>query len=220
MPIGSAVQINPKLIPSMEKQLLCATFLDAVIRFYKDPENTPLEPAQIEKAYELTLRLRSQLIAIQYDMEQFGTATTTPAKEPTTPIFQTEKKIVVLTIPEPLPARKELTSNVEEHWIQMIHDAIAQESQTSLPYFKKAFVLIRILTPRGTNNKRVWDTSNRAINVVINNLKGIFFDDDDFEHMACGVVADWGEIGHTEIRICAIDELEKCDIFREKLAQN
>ena len=95
----------------------------------------------------------------------------------------------------------------------MIHDAIAQESQTGLPYFKKAFVLIRIWTPQGTNNKRVWDTSNRAINVVINNLKGIFFDDDDFEHMACGAVADWGEIGHTEIRICAIDELEKCDIF-------
>lgn len=127
--------------------------------------------------------------------------------------------MVVLTIPEPLPARKELTSNVEEHWIQMIHDAIVQESQTGLPYFEKAFVLIRILTPRGTNNKQVWDTSNRAINVVINNLKGIFFDDDDFEHMACGIVADWYEIGYTEIRICDLDELEKCDIFREKLVQ-
>lgn len=45
------------------------------------PENTPLEPAQLEKAYELTLRLRSQLIAIQYDMEQFGMAATTPAKK-------------------------------------------------------------------------------------------------------------------------------------------
>ena len=33
------VQINPNLIPSMEKQLLCATFLEAVIRFYEDPEN-------------------------------------------------------------------------------------------------------------------------------------------------------------------------------------
>ena len=34
-----AVQINPNLIPSMEKQLLCATFLEAVIRFYEDPKN-------------------------------------------------------------------------------------------------------------------------------------------------------------------------------------
>lgn len=39
IPMGSAVKINPNLIPSMEKQLLCATFLEAVIRFYEDPEN-------------------------------------------------------------------------------------------------------------------------------------------------------------------------------------
>ena len=170
--------------------------------------------AQLEKAYALTLRLRSQLIAVRYDVEQFGTAAVTPEKEPVPSPPWNEKKMVVLTIPEPLPARKELTSNVEEHWIQMIHEAIAQESLTDLPYFEKAFVLIRIQTPRGTNNKQVWDTSNRAINVVINNLKGIFFDDDDFQHMACGIVADWGEIGQTEIRICALEELEKHDIFR------
>ena len=169
--------------------------------------------AQLEKAYALTLRLRSQLIAVRYDIEQFGMAAVTPEKEPVPSPPWNEKKMVVLTIPEPLPARKELTSNVEEHWIQMIHDAIAQESKTGLPCFEKAFVLIRIQTPRGTNNKQVWDTSNRAINVVINNLKGIFFDDDDFEHMACGIVADWGEIGQTEIRICALEELEKHEIF-------
>jgi len=178
------------------------------------PEDEVQDAAQLEKAYELTLRLRSQLIAVQYDMEQFGTAAITPAVEPVEQASQTEKQMIVLTIPEPLPARKELTSNVEDHWIQMIHNAIAQESKTGLLYFEKAFVLIRIQTPRGTNNKQVWDTSNRAINVVINNLKGIFFDDDDFQHMACGIVADWGEIGQTEIRICALEELEKHDIFR------
>ena len=178
------------------------------------PENEVQDATQLEKAYELTLRLRSQLIAVRYDVEQFGTAAVTPEKEPVPSPPWNEKKMVVLTIPEPLPARKELTSNVEEHWIQMIHEAIAQESITGLPYFEKALVLIRIQTPRGTNNKRVWDTSNRAINVVINNLKGTFFDDDDFAHMACGIVADWGEIGQTEIRICALEELEKHDIFR------
>ena len=177
------------------------------------PEDQVQDTVQLEKAYALTLRLRSQLIAVRYDVEQFGTAAITPAVEPVEQASQTEKKMVVLTIPEPLPARKELTSNVEEHWIKMIHDAIARESKTGLPYFDKAFVLIRIWTPRGTNNKRVWDTSNRAINVVINNLKGIFFDDDDFEHMACGIVADWGEIGQTEIRICSLENLEKCEIF-------
>ena len=184
------------------------------------PENAPIESDQLEKAYELALRLRSQLIAVQYDIKHFGMAAIAHTVEPVDQFPQTEKKMIVLTIPEPLPARKELTSNVEEHWIQMIHDAIAQESQTGLPYFEKAFVLIRIWTPRGSNNKRVWDTSNRAINVVINNLKGTFFKEDDFEHMACGVVANWGDIGCTEIRICALDELEKCDIFREKHVQN
>ena len=39
IPMGSAVKINPNLIPSMEKQLLCATFLEAVIRFYENPDN-------------------------------------------------------------------------------------------------------------------------------------------------------------------------------------
>ena len=37
--IGSTVRVIPTLIPSIEKQLLCATFLEAVIRFYEDPEN-------------------------------------------------------------------------------------------------------------------------------------------------------------------------------------
>ena len=37
--MGSAVKINPNLILGMEKQLLCATFLEAVIRFYENPEN-------------------------------------------------------------------------------------------------------------------------------------------------------------------------------------
>ena len=37
--MGSVVRIKPNLIPSMEKQLLCATFLEAVIRFYENPDN-------------------------------------------------------------------------------------------------------------------------------------------------------------------------------------
>ena len=67
---------------------------------------------------------------------------------------------------------------------------------------------------RGTNNSKVWDTSNRAINVIINNLKGIFFDDDDFEHMSCSVEASWGKIGMAEIRICDHRELRKSNVFR------
>lgn len=119
-----------------------------------------------------------------------------------------------LTIPEPLPGLKELTGTVEDHWSRMIHEAIARQSKTSIPYFDKAHVHIRITAPHGSHNHRLWDTSNRAINVIINNLKGIFFDDDNFEHMSFSVEAAWGETGLTEVRICSYDELRKCDIFR------
>ena len=78
---------------------------------------------------------------------------------------------------------------------------IAPRLRTGIPKFQKAMVMIEITTPRGTHNPRVWDTSNRAINLIINNLKGIFFRDDDFEHMAFSVVAKWGEIGRTTIRL-------------------
>lgn len=37
--MGSAVKITPNLIPGTEQQLLFATFLEAVIRFYENPEN-------------------------------------------------------------------------------------------------------------------------------------------------------------------------------------
>ena len=116
--------------------------------------------------------------------------------------------------PEPLPGLKELTGTLEEHWTRMIHEAIAKQAKTGIPRFEKAHVHIRITAPRGTNNSKVWDTSNRAINVIINNLKGIFFDDDDFEHMSCSIEASWDKIGMTEIRICDHRELRKSNVFR------
>ena len=122
--------------------------------------------------------------------------------------------MVCLTIPEPLPGLKELTGTVEDHWSRMIHEAIARQAMTGIPYFEKAHVHIRITTPQGSHNHRLWDTSNRSINVIINNLKGIFFDDDNFEHLSFSVEAGWGEAGLTEVRICSHNELKKCDIFR------
>ena len=165
------------------------------------PEGTQ-ETEQLKKAYQLVLRLRSQLIGVIYDMEMCAPNAQTSVCE------DTDKKSVTLLIDEPLPGMKELTSSVQEHWITLIHDAIEQESQTGIPKFQKAMVMIEITTPRGTNNPRVWDTSNRAINLIINNLKGIFFRDDDFEHMAFSVIAKWGENGRTSIRICELSQLE------------
>lgn len=124
--------------------------------------------------------------------------------------------VLTLTLREPLPAMKRLTEAIEEHWKDMIHSAIRQASQQDpLPYFEKAFVEIEIVTPKGSNNVHVWDTSNRAINVVINNLKGIFFHDDDMEHMAFSVVGRWGEEGVTVIRVSDFDRYHqgrKCEL--------
>ena len=167
----------------------------------------------LEKAYEQTLWLRSHIIGIMYDMIDFGSVTKRTIGAVS--VSQTDNnRVVCLMIPEPLPGLKELTGAVEEHWTRMIHDAIALQAKIGIPYFEKAHVHIRITAPRGTNNSKVWDTSNRAINVIINNLKGIFFDDDDFEHMSCSVEASWGKIGMTEIRICDHEDLKKCEIFR------
>ena len=118
--------------------------------------------------------------------------------------FHKTKKLFndYLKIDEPLPSMKKLTEAVEEHWKAMIHAAISDAAaQEPLPYFEKAFVEIEIVTPRGSDNARVWDTSNRAIQVILNNLKGIFFHDDDMEHMAFSVVGRWGEKGATILRI-------------------
>lgn len=170
----------------------------------------------LRKAYELTLRLRSQLLSTIYDYELYGMAEK-PSTETNAPVTSQCKRLVTLTINEPLPGLKELTAAVEDHWISMIHQAIFEESRTGIPKFQKAFVMIEITTPRGSNNPKIWDTSNRAINVIINNLKGIFFRDDDFEHMACGIVADWGENGRTTIRICELEDLLGSVVFGAKI---
>ena len=62
-------------------------------------------------------------------------------------------------------------------------------------------VEIEVTTPRGRRNIDLWDTSNRAINLIINNLKGTYFKDDNLEHMAFSIVGKWGEEGKTEVKI-------------------
>ena len=167
----------------------------------------------LEKAYEQTLWLRSHILGVMYDMKDFGSATKRIIGEVSA--SQTDSgRVVCLVIPEPLPGLKELTCTVEVHWTRMIHEAIAKQAKIGIPRYKKAHVHIRITAPRGSNNSKVWDTSNRAINVIINNLKGIFFDDDDFEHLSCSIEARWGETGMTEVRICNHKDLQKCDVFQ------
>lgn len=167
---------------------------------------------QLHRMYDLTLRLMSQELSVIYDEEAFGHL----AGQERRTFAQRQSAgvnsgtAVVLTILEPLPSMKKLTEAVEEHWKAMLHAAIGEAArQGRLPYFEKAFVEIEVTTPRGSSNVRLWDTSNRAIQVILNNLKGIFFEDDNMEHMAFSVVGQWGEKGATIIRISELDQLRQ-----------
>ena len=169
-----------------------------------------IDIVRLHRMYDLTLRLQSQLLSIIYDMEIFGG---TGPKERLTQkqsCGRNDGISVTLTIDEPLPSMKRLTEAIEEHWKAMLHVAIEEAAQQKLlPYFDRAMVELEIVTPRGSNNARLWDTSNRAINVVINNLKGIFFEDDNMEHMAFSVVGRWGEKGVTIIHILDFDKSQQ-----------
>ncbi len=172
---------------------------------------------RLHKMYDLSLRLQSQILAVIRDRESFSPL---PEQERLATAHSAgcqANDILTLTLWEPLPAMKKLTEAIEEHWKDMIHSAIRQAAQQGpLPYFEKAFVEIEIVTPKGSNNVRVWDTSNRAINVVINNLKGIFFHDDDMEHMAFSVVGHWGEEGVTTIRVSVFDHYQQSRAYKSQ----
>lgn len=172
------------------------------------PDNGIANADQLHKMYDLTLRLQSQLLSVIYDMETFGGSAERIANAHSS--GKNKNSVVTLTITEPLPSMKRLTESVEEHWKAMLHAAIAESArQEPLPYFDKAMVEIKVITFRGSDNARLWDTSNRAIQVVFNNLKGIFFEDDNMEHMAFSVVGRWGEKGATIIRILDFDKSQQ-----------
>ena len=174
------------------------------------PDNSAADANQLRKMYDLTLRLQSQLLSVIYDMETFDGNDTEKCLAQEQINGRNNGTSVTLIINEPLPSMKRLTEAVEEHWKAMIHAAIGEAAQQRpLPYFDKAMVEIKIITPRGSDNARLWDTSNRSIQVVLNNLKGIFFEDDNMEHMAFSVIGRWGEKGATIIRILDFDKSQQ-----------
>ena len=162
--------------------------------------------SDLKHAYNQTLRLQSQILSLIYDRE-FLDGHNRFSEEMSR--GENGGGTITLIVREPLPSMKRLTEAIEEHWKAMLHAAIEEAAQQgALPYFEKAFVQIEIVTPRGSNNAKLWDTSNRAINVIINNLKGIFFEDDNMEHMAFSVVGTWGKKGVTTIQISELSEAE------------
>ena len=162
--------------------------------------------AELKRAYAQALRLQSQLLSLIYDAEDFRHSGRQESFAREMARGVNGGAVVTLTIREPLPSMKRLTEAIEEHWKAMLNEAIGQASRLGpLPHFEKAMVELEIVTPRGSDNSRLWDTSNRAVNVIINNLKGIFFEDDNMEHMAFSVVGRWGDPGITSIRISELE---------------
>ncbi len=144
--------------------------------------------------------MESQLLSVIYDGEEFG-GNVKPFSVEQTIGTQTANQ-VILTIYEPLPSMKSMSSALIDHWNTLIQSAIQQAAQQeSQPFFQKAMVEIYVTTPRGRRNIDLWDTSNRAINLIINNLKGTYFPDDNLEHMAFSVVGNWGDAGKTVVKI-------------------
>ena len=174
------------------------------------PEDREPTQRELRQAYDTVLRLRSQVLAALRDREDFE-----GAQGPEGERIAAQKsggalwgRTVILSFQEPLPSQKELTAAVEEHWVDMMRTAFRKAAeQGPLPHFQKAMVEILIATPRGSDNTKVWDTSNRAIQVILNNLKGVFFPDDDLEHMAFSVTGCWTEeTGYTTIRVSDFNE--------------
>ena len=177
------------------------------------PENREPTQEELRRAYDTVLRLRSQVLAALRDREDFE-----GAQGPEGERIAAKKsggalwgRTVILSFQESLPTQKELTAAAEEHWVDMLHAAFQKVAgQGTLPHFQKALVAIHIATPRGSDNTKVWDTSNRAIQVILNNLKGVLFPDDDMEHMAFAVARHWAEgDGYTIVQVSDFSECQQ-----------
>lgn len=119
------------------------------------PEDGEPSVEALAKMYRQTLRLRSQLLGIIYDLEAYSAPQ--PGRQELAEAMsrgRQEDGCVILTFEESLPSMKEYSAALEDHWKAMIHAAIQEAAaQEGLPRFDRAFVQIEVTTPRGSNNR-------------------------------------------------------------------
>lgn len=117
--------------------------------------------------------------------------------------YFTREGIAVLEIGEALPRNKfGMLPEVHERWLELLHRGIADlAGQQPIPRFQKAMVGVRITTAANDRKKQLWDVSNRALNLVFNQLKGIFIPDDNYRHLGFAVTGDTGKEERTVIYI-------------------
>lgn len=77
---------------------------------------------------------------------------------------------------------------IHNEWVILLHSEIdLLAKKQAIRMFGKAFVGILLSVPPDYAKRKLWDTDNRALHLIFNNLKGIFFLDDDYLHMCFGV---------------------------------
>ena len=157
----------------------------------------------IRVAYDYLSRARNCLLASNQERHFGKSPEVVSAALTDCDGYITDSGIAVLEIGEALPHNKELQSSaLNDHWLGCIHAAIGKIAEKDIvPCFNMAMVGFCLAMPRGANNARMWDASNRALNLVINNLKGVFFPDDNIEHMAFAVLGCWAEEPKTTVYI-------------------
>lgn len=176
-----------------------------------------LAALDLQASYELATKIKYEIISLESEL-----SLASPALAPKHNFFSKvegnlEDAIICLEIGEEIPHMKaELSASGHEYWLNLIHTAIYKLSEKeSVPKYEKAFVGIYTGMPKGYNNTRIWDASNRAINLILKNLKGVFFPDDDIEHMAFSVVGGWSREPKTVIYIG--DLYSQSDLIMRKL---
>ena len=166
--------------------------MEQIIKNIKSLEER-LADFDLRVSYDLASKIKYGIIRLGEEISSFA-----PELVPDNGLFckvdgYIDNGIACLEIGEELPHTKvELYAAGHEYWLKLIHTAIAKLADKSVvPHFEQAFVGIYTAMPKGYNNTKIWDASNRAINLILNNLKGIFFPDDDIEHLAFSVVGGW-----------------------------
>ena len=160
-----------------------------------------LSDYDLRTAYDLASKIKYGIIGLGEEISSF-----VPELVPDGGLFckvdgYIDDGIIRLEIGEELPHKKaELSAAGHEYWLKLFHTSIARLTEKSaVPHFEQALVGIYVAMPKGYNSTRIWDTSNRMIDLILNNLKGCFFPDDDIEHMAFSVVGGWSEQPKTVI---------------------
>jgi len=84
-----------------------------------------------------------------------------------------------------LPHKKSREEQFE--FVKKLHEEINKLDRVKM--FNRAIVSIIVCLPQSSTNQKTWDVDNRAIHLILNNLKGIFFKDDDYDNVSlfvCG----------------------------------